>query len=242
MMTRYSVLRPMAVLGIVLCALLLVTPLWAYEVSPMRIFLQPSRGQTSATIAVNNIRPDPLPIEVKILRRIVKDDGTQTFEPADNDFVVFPPQAEIAASQSQAIRIQYLGTVAEQSEGYVVQITEVPVNRLDGSGIQFTYNFGVAVYVQPNRPRIRLNVENPVVSQGRLRFRVSNAGNDFGFINGQTLEYKIGGKTVSIDRDTLTTLVENPIIRPGGYRDFDFPVEGATDGQPVQVKLVRAEA
>lgn len=242
LMLRYTVWRQVGVFCIALCAFFVVAPLQAYEVSPMRIFLQPSRGQTSATIAVNNIRPEALPIEVKILRRIVNDDGTQTFEPADDQFVVFPPQAQIAASQSQAIRIQYLGAVGAESEAYVVQITEVPVNKLDGSGIQFTYNFGVAVYIQPNRPRARLGIESPVIAEGSLRFRVNNNGNDFGFINGQTLEYRVGDKKVSIDRETLTTLVENPMIRPGGSRDFVLPVDGLTDGQAVEVKLLRSDS
>lgn len=237
-MIRHIGFRHIGMFCIILCTFFIVAPLHAYEVSPMRVFLQPSRGQTSATIAVNNIRPDPLPIEVKILRRIVNPDGTQTFEPADDQFVVFPPQAQIAPTQSQAIRVQYIGAVVAESEAYVVQITEVPVNVLDGSGIQFTYNFGVAVYVQPNRPRTRLTVQDPTISQGRLRFRISNGGNDFGFINGQTLEYRIGDRKVEIDRETLTTLVENPIIPPGGSREFDLPADGTTDGEPVAVKLL----
>jgi len=223
-------------------AFAMAVPALGYEVSPMRIFLVPSRGQATATIAVNNIRADMLPIEVKVLRRIVAPDGSQTFEPADDMFVVFPPQAQIAASQSQAIRIQYIGAVGAQSEAFVVQITEVPVNGLDGSGIQFTYNFGVAVYVQPNRARTKLGVENPVAEDGKLRLSIRNTGNDFGFINGQTLEYQVGDKTMSVDRETLTTLVENPIIPPNSAREFVLPLDGLADGAPVKVKLLRADS
>ena len=82
---------------LVIVALAMATVAHAYEVSPMRIFLQPSRGQSSATIAVNNICTDSLPIEVKVLRRLVNPDGSQTFQPADDKFVIFPPQAQIAA-------------------------------------------------------------------------------------------------------------------------------------------------
>lgn len=233
--------RYFGLMCLVFCVFLLATPLYAYEVSPMRLFLQPSRGQTSATIAVNNIRPDTLPIEVTVVRRVIAPDGSQTFEPADDQFVVFPPQAEIAASQSQAIRIQFIGAVGVISEAYVVQIKEVPVNRLEGSGIQFTYNFGVAVYIQPNRPRSRLAINDPIISEGKLRFKVTNSGNDYGFINGQELEYIVGERKFSIDRETLTTLAENPIIPPNASREFAFPIDATIGEGAVAVKLLRAD-
>ncbi len=125
------------------CAL----PAQAYEVTPMRLFLQPDRGQSGATISINNVREEALPVEVEVFRRPVAADGEQTFEPADEDFIVFPPQAQIGAGASQAIRIQYVGGLGAVAEAFVVQVTEVPVNRLKRTGIQFTYNFGVAVYI-----------------------------------------------------------------------------------------------
>ena len=128
----------------------------AYEVTPMRVFLQPDRGQSSATITINNIREEPLPVEIQVLRRVVAANGEQVFEPAEEEFIIFPPQVQIAAGQTQAIRIQYVGELGDVAEAFVVQVTEVPVNKLEGTGIQFTYNFGVAVYVQPPQARPRL--------------------------------------------------------------------------------------
>jgi fimbrial chaperone protein len=226
---------------LVIVALAMATVAHAYEVSPMRIFLQPSRGQSSATIAVNNIRTDSLPIEVKVLRRLVNPDGSQTFQPADDKFVIFPPQAQIAAGQSQALRVQYTGDAVTESEAYVIQVTEVPVNRLEQSGIQFTYNFGVAVYVQANRPRARLAIENTRIVEGKLRFKVANSGNDFAFINGQQLEYQIGDEKFRLDRDALTNLVENPIISPNSEREFSLSLDNLIDGTPVKVRLSRAD-
>lgn len=215
----------------------------AYEVTPMRVFLQPDRGQNSATITVNNIRTEPLPVEIQVFRRIVTADGEQVFEPAEDAFITFPPQVQIAAGQSQAIRIQYVGTLGEAAEAYVVQVTEVPVNKLEGTGIQFTYNFGVAVYVQPPRARARLAVSEASVADQTLRFKVANSGNDYGFLTGQALEYRVGAARITLTPDELTTMVSNPIVPPGATREFAVPLDRSlAAGGPVEVRLLRGES
>ncbi|MCX9145953.1 molecular chaperone [Erythrobacter sp. WG] len=226
-------------------ALVLSGALQAYEVTPMRVFLQPGGGQNSATITINNIRTEPLPVEIQVLRRVVKPDGEQVFEPAEEEFITFPPQVQIPAGQSQAIRIQYVGDLGETAQAFVVQVTEVPVNKLEGTGIQFTYNFGVAVYVQPPRARARLAVSDTAVADGILRFKVANSGNDYGFLTGQALEYNVGGTRVTLTPDDVATLVANPIVPPGATREFALPLDrsiAAGAGGPTEVRLLRGES
>jgi P pilus assembly chaperone PapD len=229
-------------------ALVMASAVNAYEVTPMRVFLQPDRGQTSATITINNIREEALPVEIQVFRRVVAANGEQVFEPADEEFITFPPQVQIAAGQSQAIRIQYVGDLGEVAEAFVVQVTEVPVNKLEGTGIQFTYNFGVAVYVQPPRARARLAVSEAGAADGTLRFKVANSGNDYGFLTGQALEYRVGGARVTLTPDDVATLVSNPIVPPGATREFAVPLDPslgagpAASSGPVDVRLLRGES
>ncbi len=219
----------------------------AYEVTPMRVFLQPDRGQNSATITINNIREEPLPVEIQVLRRVVAANGEQVFEPAEEEFIIFPPQVQIAPGQSQAVRIQFVGELEEVAEAFVVQVTEVPVNKLEGTGIQFTYNFGVAVYVQPPQARSRLAVGEAAATDGTLRFKVANSGNDYGFLTGQALEYRLGALRVTLTPDELSGMVSNPIVPPGATREFAFPLAStpgagpAAAGGPVEVRLLRGE-
>jgi fimbrial chaperone protein len=232
----------------VVIGLMMASAAQAYEVTPMRVFLQPDRGQTSATITINNVRDEALPVEIQVFRRVVAANGEQVFEPAEEEFITFPPQVQIPASQSQAIRIQYVGDLGEVAEAFVVQVTEVPVNKLEGTGIQFTYNFGVAVYVQPPRARARLAVSEAAVADGTLRFKVVNSGNDYGFLTAQVLEYRIGTARVTLTPDELATLVSNPIVPPGATREFAFPLGSAAEtgsaaaSGPVEVRLLRGES
>ncbi len=167
---------------------------------------------------------------------------------AGREFITFPPQVQIPAGQSQAIRIQYVGDLGEVAEAFVVQVTEVPVNKLEGTGIQFTYNFGVAVYIQPPRARARLAVSEAGAADGTLRFKVANSGNDYGFLTGQVLEYRVGSARVTLTPDDVAALVSNPIVPPGATREFALPLDaslaagpGAASG-PVEVRLLRGES
>lgn len=245
---EYRLIRRFWLAVAAVIGLMLAGTAQAYEVTPMRVFLQPDRGQNSATITINNIRDEPLPVEIQVFRRVVRSDGEQTFEPAEEEFITFPPQVQIAAGQSQAIRIQYVGALGEVAEAFVVQVTEVPVNKLEGTGIQFTYNFGVAVYVQPPRARARLAVSEVTAAEGSLRFKVANSGNDYGFLTGQALEYNLGSARVTLTPDEVAGLVSNPIVPPGATREFVLPINpslvagaGAASG-PVEVRLLRGES
>jgi P pilus assembly chaperone PapD len=242
-------MRPLRRIGIAIAAALALAvagAVAAYEVTPMRVFLQPSGGQNSATITINNIRTEPLPVEIQVFRRVVKPDGEQVFEPADDEFITFPPQVQIPAGQSQAIRIQYVGDMGDTAQAFVVQVTEVPVNKLEGTGIQFTYNFGVAVYVQPPRARARLAVSEAAAADGVLRFKVANSGNDYGFLTGQALEYNVGGSRVTLTPDDVATLVANPIVPPGATREFALPLDksiaAVAAAGSVDVRLLRGES
>lgn len=219
-------------------ALSVAIPAHSYEVSPMRMVLQPERGQNSGTISVNNIRDEDLLIEIQVFRRILSENGEQTLEPADDEFLVFPPQMRIAPGGSQSIRFQYLGALAGVSEAFVVQVTEVPVNRVEQTGIQMVYNFGVAVYLRPNRARSRLEASEGSIRNGRLRFTMTNEGNDYGFVLGQALEYRVGDEQRTIAPEQLTELIALPLFAPDSRRIVELPIEGAADADKVSVRLV----
>lgn len=232
---RFSWLRKMTAAALLFLA---GTVAYAYEVSPMRVFLVPASGQSQGTIAINNTREQPLPVEMRVLRRVIAEDGTQSFVPADDDFIIFPPQFQVSAGNSQAVRFQYIGNpqVAE-SQGYVMQVAEVPVRQPGASGFSVVYNFGVAVYVDPPRASERLTVESAEVREGRLHLRVRNAGNKYGYINDNGLRIDRGGQSLDLSRDQAAERIENPLIPPNFTRTFEFAVPELTAPGTVTVRL-----
>ena len=236
----FNNMRFVILLGAMVGALLsFAAPAAAYEVSPLRIFLEPDSGKRAATISVNNTRDDALFIEVKVFRRVVERDGNQTLVPDDSAFIVFPPQRRIEAKSSQAVRIQFAGALQEnRSEAYVVQITEVPVDQTGFSGVRFTYNFGVAVYVDQPRVQPKLVTSGGEVRDGMLSFTVRNDGPAYGFTTGHALRITSAGATTTVEPAQLAERVAMPIIPPFSERDFTLPVEGVTDGPVASIELL----
>jgi P pilus assembly chaperone PapD len=223
-----------------LAAAFLTTTADAYEVGPLRIFLAPSQGRASATISVNNTSNEELLFEVKTFRRDVARDGDQKLVPVEGVFTVFPVQARVAPQKTQAVRIQYRGDpVTADSRSYVVQIAEVPVMKPDFSGVKFTYDFGVAVYVDSAKPKSDLGpLTDVAASGGELHFSVENRGNAYAFTAGYALRYTTSdGKSQTLEPSELAKLIRNPIIPPHSVRDFDLQIPGIAAGSVKSAEL-----
>lgn len=210
----------------------------AYEVGPMRVILVPSEGRLGGTIRINNTRETALPVEMKFFRRIVERDGTQRFEPADDQFTVFPLQASVAPTSSQAVRFQYSGDRSlSVAQAYVLQVTEVPVTPPGFSGVAFTYNFGVAIYVDPPRAAAQLTVDAVERRDGAIQVTVTNSGNQYASVAELAMIATSAGTTTRIEPVDLKARLENPLVPPGATRDIVVQMPELTGTEPVSVEF-----
>lgn len=201
-----------------------------YEVSPMRMTLVPSQGQRGASISVNNTDSQPLQVEIRILRRLVAEDGTQKFDPAEDDFTVFPPQVEILGGKSQSVRFQYIGPpINDISAAYVVQVAELPVATLGFSGVRFTYNFGVAVYLNPPRASEKMRLISAERHGDGIRLRIRNDGTRFGVASLKRILVETGGKNLELTPEMLGVRITNPLVAPRSERIFDIATPELAD-------------
>ncbi|WP_448659880.1 fimbrial biogenesis chaperone [Sphingomonas sp. CJ99] len=209
---------------------------WAMDVQPLRILLNPARGQVSGTISINNTRTEPLDYEILVERRIIEADGTQRFEPAEDDFIIFPPQGSVQPGQSQAARFQYLGPRdVTTTQGYVLRVKEVPVQRPEFSGVQFAYAFGVAVYVRPADARDTLTVQSVERTAEGVRLTVVNQGNDYALLADKRLRLSIGSEQRALVRQEFAQLVGLPLIAPNSSRILDLALPDLPQGAPTAV-------
>lgn len=212
---------------------------WAYEVQPMRVFLDLGAGQNSSVVTLRNIREDRLPVEIRAYKRTVAPDGTQTLDEADDDFIIFPPQVLVEPGESQAIRFQYVGNPdLEESAAYVIQIEEVAAVPEGFTGVVFAYNFGVAVYLRAPGAEEELGVTQASAEDGTLRFTVTNSGADYAFLMEKTLVIEADGARRTLSGAELADLVRNPIIPPNSERRFELEIEDL-DAQDVALSLRR---
>lgn len=210
----------------------------AFEVSPMRMEMSPSGSGASTVITVRNTLAEPLAIEVDAADRIVAEDGTQTFEPNEEDFLLFPPQAFIQPGASQAFRVQYIGDPnPAMTRSYVINVSQVPVKEFDGTGVRVVYRFGAAVYIHPKGAAPALSVEEVAAEDGKVRLKIRNGGNRLAHLTNDRVAITTPNATLSYEWDELRTQIGNPLLPPMSTRSFVFDAPGVTSGAQVSAAI-----
>lgn len=120
------------------------------------LFLEVAPTQ-SAAVRVRNTSQVDIPVEVLVFRRDVTEAGEQIRIPADDDFIIFPPQAAIKGSATQVFRLRPVIGSIDKSQSYYVSFRQVPAKftQTPGSGtqLQVVFSFDAAVHVVPRKAK-----------------------------------------------------------------------------------------
>jgi fimbrial chaperone protein len=123
-------------------------------VEPLFLEIAPSQ---SAAIRVRNTSENAIPVEVLVFKRDVDAVGNQTRIPADDDFIIFPPQASLKAAGTQVFRLRPLDNTKTKSQSYYVSFRQVPAplepSEESGARIQVVFSFDAAVHVVPRKAK-----------------------------------------------------------------------------------------
>ena len=147
-------------IGLVLAATLFLgitaTAVEAMRVSPMVAEISSRGAGSSARIEVQNLAAKALPYETRITRISFDENGKLVETPADEDFLVFPPQGVVPVRGRQVIRVQWVGDPdIDVSRAYYVGIRQLPVELEEGASgdlaaqVQVVYHMKSLVTVAP---------------------------------------------------------------------------------------------
>lgn len=101
---------------------------WAMRVSPMVAELTTTGAGSAARIEVGNVGSAALPFETMITRLDFDENGEIVETPADEQFLVFPPQGVVSVGGRQVVRVQWVGDPQlAQSEAYYLWVKQLPV-------------------------------------------------------------------------------------------------------------------
>jgi fimbrial chaperone protein len=217
------------------------------RVSPMVVNVDPSGRGAVARVTVSNPGQVEFPLEVVMSRGEITEAGELVLTPADEQFLVFPAQARIAANGQQVFRVQYVGEPQlAQSQIYYMSIRQIPVDLGPGTPrVQIVATFNVLVNVVPKGAR----AEPAVVSvQGvtrddkpGLEVRLANKGNSY--FSASELSWSISGTTASgtavrltPSRAEMANNIGVGVVAPGKTRTFFVPTEQSLTGATVALK------
>ncbi len=257
---RFSALAALAV-STALIPLAVPESAEAARVSPMVAEILPSGTGSIVRIEVTNDEDRQIPFELSMHRGAISENGEVSLEPADDRFVVFPPQIVIGPRSQQVFRIQFLPDPdLKTSEIYYASISQLPV-ALDptDSRIQMLMRFNVLINVVPPGTRsdpvidwIRAAEREQPVPEGEevaeaapqpgIEVRVSNRGNRY-FGAGET-SWTISGTDPNGESFTETLTDKQVrettglgIVAPDKARIFFIPLERPLDADSLKISF-----
>ncbi|MEM9897807.1 MAG: fimbria/pilus periplasmic chaperone [Pseudomonadota bacterium] len=219
---------------------------WAIQISPLFIDMSvPSSGQT--TLLVRNDSTAETPVEIVVMKRIFKEDGTEERVPTD-DLLVFPPQTVLAAGKTQTFRVQYVGDL-ELAESALFAVTATPVAvtlKQGNTDLALTVAFSSLVHVSPRDAESQLSLQDqkPATTEEgapAISFIARNDGARHAYLSrtkGVLVSDSESGRTVTYQSE-LTTLLKSTLLPPNSAKAFVMPLpEGMSNPSTVTLTLV----
>ena len=214
--------------SIAVAAALLAIPATAlaYQVSPMIYDMAPSGAKAAHVIRINNTQAQPITVELVAEQRMFDEAGKETRAPADDKFVLFPPQAIVQPGATQAVRVQYVGPQQlDKSETYTVTVKQIPVQLpKDGkTGVQFVFNFSTVANIVPAGAKPVIETASVTPSGKTVKLTLKNSGNRYANLSTSTVELSGGSFKTVIKDDAWRKALGSSWILPGGTRVIEIP-------------------
>lgn len=222
---------------------LFCAPAQAHRVYPMSYELSPTGSGAATVLRVDNTTERPLTLEVSVEKRSWDERGNETRTPADEDFLILPPQMIVEPGKTQAIRVQYVGApTLDQTAMYVVGVNQVPVaDPSAGTGVQFVINFGTAAYVVPTGAKTELKIVSVAEASepGKMEIVLENSGARYAPLGNTTWTFTNGaGQKMELSGDPLRETLVAAVVPSGGRRIFTVPAaEGFALTAPIQLSI-----
>ncbi|QAY75719.1 fimbria/pilus periplasmic chaperone [Sphingosinicella sp. BN140058] len=136
----------------------------AMRVSPMVLEMETRGSAAVGRLEIQNLNPGKLAFETRVTRMEFDESGNIKESPADEDFLVFPPQGVLPTNGRQVVRLQWVGPPElPASRAYYVSVNQLPVAldaaqaNANGAQVQIVYHMKALVVVAP--PGASPNVE-----------------------------------------------------------------------------------
>ncbi len=210
----------------------------ALQMNPLSLTLKPSGGGAKQSVTVSNESNEPIAVQFSVTTR-QQVNNKEIRKPADNDFMIYPPQMIIPPRSTQKVRVEWLGAAQlprEQAYRLIAEQVYVSLDDNEKTGVKMLMTLVGALYVQPNGMKSILKVTSVKRHGNKLALTVANSGNRHRLMKYATLILRNGGQTVSLKGKQLLGLDGNNVLS-GATKRFMIPLpKGFRDG-PWQAQL-----
>lgn len=228
--------------GLTLFLLLVSTqPSLAFKIEPISRTFTPTGSNATQSYELTSDKLQPEAVEITIVKRKMDLDGKETYEPADDDFLIYPPQIILQPKTSQTVRVTWLGDPAPQQEiAYRLVSKQVPINlkkpeigktnRTAGK-VEVLLTYMGSLYVRPENVQSKVVVDSVIVQNDKkgkpaIALVLDNQGSARASLRTFSLNLTSGSKTVTLKPDQVEAIKSQTILAKSKRRFvFSYPID-----------------
>lgn len=238
----------------------------AMRVSPMIVEMTTTGTDAVSRVEVQNLNAGRLPFETRVTRVTFNEKGEASETPADEDFIIFPPQGILPQGARQVVRLQWVGGAdIPTSRAYYLSVNQLPIPDNANSGavqsgqVQVVYHMKALVVVAPKdaTPDVSATAVKQIEYQPAaekdggplppkvpgVEITMQNKGRRHAMMS--ALKWIIDGKDsdgkpmrFTIVQEELNKLVGSGYVAGQSSRIFQIPVAKAFGTGPITVKFL----
>jgi fimbrial chaperone protein len=240
--------RPFKLLLTVLfLALVRVNPAMAFQLRPMSQVFAPSGANATRSYEVVNDEENRIAVEVTTVERHMNLDGEETYQPAEDDFLIYPSQIILEPGATQVVRVSWLGDPDPAQElAFRLVAEQLPINLVDPSQpapvtpvgqVQVLLRYMGSLFVRPAGAQAAVSIES-VVSQAdaqgadAVAVTLANTGNASASLRDLSLSLTAQGQSVTLSAEDLKAMTGTTVL-PGQSRRYILPRPAALPQGPI---------
>jgi P pilus assembly chaperone PapD len=180
---------------LIIILFVLSTNSFGFKLSPIVQTFGFDNNNKTKTFRILNTSKEVIRLETEIFKRIISIDNKET-RPDSTDFLVYPPQMELEAGASRAIRVSYVGKKTNIEEAYRLIVRQIP-NKLKKKAdvktqISFLFEYVASLYVAPSDVKEKLKVQSAKKVGSNLIINFQNVGSKHVLLRRYSLELSQG--------------------------------------------------
>jgi len=176
----------------------------ALQMEPLSLVLKPAGAGANQIFSVINESAKPIAVQFSMTTRQQQGDKEIRL-PADDKFMIYPPQTIIPPKTAQKVRVQWLGDSNVQQEQAFRLIAEQVHVSLDKepTGVTMLMKLVGALYVQPSKTQSNVRVSAVRPQGNKLSVTVTNTGTRHQILDKAILNLQHGNQVISLKGNQL---------------------------------------
>ncbi len=243
-------------LGIAACVITFARSALCFQILPMSQTFSPSGSGSTQSYEISNSKDEPIAIEVSVVKRLVDANGEETQIPAEEDFVIYPPQVLLGPQSKQTVRVTWVGDQdpsQELSFRLVVEQLPVPLEvKKEGSlppsravaAFQVMLRYANSLYIRPSHAKSDVLLQSVSMERDNagkwLQVHIKNQGTAHQTLELPKIQLTSSNRSIILEGEVLEPINRRTILA-GGERRFRIPwptelPEGEVTGQLILQK------